>query len=143
LKTADQCCGDLEESLTNFVTQFQNLSGITIELAISPAVHEFSLAEEAEVQLLRIIQEALTNIRKHAATDQARVTLTVQNGALELTVSDNGRGFDPAHTQTGSRPHFGLGIMRERAKAVGAEFTLTSEPGAGTRVAVRLPLEEN
>jgi two-component system nitrate/nitrite sensor histidine kinase NarX len=93
--------------------------------------------------LLRIVQEALTNVRKHASATNAWISLRISDGVLELTVSDDGQGFDPDHVPTTHRPHFGLSTMRERAEAIGAEFDLDSEPGAGTRVTVRLSVVSN
>jgi len=84
----------------------------------------------------------LTNVRKHASATQARVSLRINDNILELTVADNGKGFDVEDYGLNHRPRFGLSTMRERAEAIGAEFNLDSEPGAGTRVTVRLALRE-
>jgi signal transduction histidine kinase len=89
------------------------------------------------------VQEALSNIRKHARASHVRVTLLNGGPRLELLVSDDGVGFNPAAVEpdraTG-RPRFGLGTMRERAEAIGAAFAIESEPGQGTRVRVGLSL---
>jgi signal transduction histidine kinase len=92
--------------------------------------------------LLRIVQESLANVRKHAAAASVQISLQIRDGVLELTVSDDGKGFDLVYMQTGARLHFGLSTMRERAKAIGAEFDLHSELGGGTRVTMRLPVRE-
>ncbi len=67
-----------------------------------------------------------------------RVQLTREDGWFELTVADDGRGFDPSLPQT--RHHYGLTTMRERARSLGGQFSLATSPGQGTRVVVRLPL---
>jgi signal transduction histidine kinase len=108
-------------------------------------MEKLALPAESELQLLRIVQEALSNVRKHSQASSA--SISVQNGGalVELTVSDNGRGFNPErvrHGEAGGRPHFGLSTMRERADAIGAEFLVESRPGAGTRVTVRLQTQE-
>ena len=71
----------------------------------------------------------------------AWVYLNYKPQYLELTVGDDGIGFDPAKPPTDHKPHFGLATMRERAEAMGAVFDVDSQPGAGTRISVRLPLE--
>ncbi len=88
-----------------------------------------------ENELLRILQESLTNIDKHAKADQVDVVWTVEGDHGELQITDNGRGFDPEH---GIRENaYGLVGMRERADVIGAKLTITSAPGAGTSIHLR------
>jgi signal transduction histidine kinase len=131
----------LPSALREFTTQYCQLCGVPVELSIAPAAEDLPLPAETELQLVRIVQEALANVRKHASANRASVSLRRENGHLELVVRDDGVGFDPDQLRAGQRPHFGLGTMRERAEAIGAEFNLSSQPGAGTSVRVRLPLE--
>ena len=98
------------------------------------------VAPEAEVQLVRIVQEALHNIRKHAGARIASVRLRRDGEAIVLVVEDDGAGFDPAAPAPDARRHFGLATMRERAESLGGALTLDSVPGVGTRVTVRIPL---
>ncbi|WP_440870581.1 GAF domain-containing sensor histidine kinase [Thiocystis violacea] len=97
----------------------------------------FELSATEELQLLRIVQESLANIRKHAQAHTVRVLLTRDAGGQHvLLIEDDGVGFSaPAD---GSRPgeHIGLSIMEERARRIGAELRIESEPGEGTRVEV-------
>jgi PAS domain S-box-containing protein len=88
--------------------------------------------------LFRIAQEALTNVVRHAGATSVSIVLQREGDALQMTVQDDGKGFDP---ETGG-PSMSLGVlgMRERAQAQGAIFELDSRPGSGTRVTVRLPL---
>ena len=88
-----------------------------------------SLPEDVTAALYRIAQEALNNIAKHAEASQISIWLRSDQTNTELRVSDNGCGFD-----TGSVPagHLGLGIMHERAKEIGAEFRIESEPDSGS-----------
>jgi signal transduction histidine kinase len=90
--------------------------------------------------LLRIAQEALTNIRKHASVERAEVSLQVIDRQLAITISDEGRGFEPDRPRPDRGLSFGLATMRERADAIGAEFYLTTRPGVGTTLTIRLPL---
>ena len=91
------------------------------------------LPAEVKVALYRIGQEALNNVAKHAGASQATVSLHCRPGRVALHVRDDGRGFDPAGLPLES---LGLGIMRERAEAIGAELTIESEVDQGTRVRV-------
>lgn len=129
-------------SLESFTDQFSELTGISIDLSLSPRDRFPSLSPEIELHILRIVQEALINVQKHAHVQQAWVHLSVNTRILEITIGDNGRGFDTENPSNDGQPHFGLAIMRERAEGVGASFHLDTEPGSGTRVTVRLPLEE-
>jgi signal transduction histidine kinase len=142
LKTAGQIGDGLTATLKDFAVQFNELCGVPVEVAVTPTVESLPLTTETELQLLRIVQEALTNIRKHASAARAWVSLQSYDNTLELTVGDDGMGFEPQHVRSNRRPHFGLSTMRERAEAVGAEFHLDAEPGAGTRVTVRLAVED-
>ena len=97
------------------------------------------LSPNAEVQLLRIVQEALANVRKHAAAREALVRLTEGDGCLEAVVEDDGVGLAPDALGRTSIPRFGLTTMRERAEAVGGTFAVDSTPGRGTRITVCMP----
>ncbi|MBI3361639.1 MAG: HAMP domain-containing protein [Chloroflexi bacterium] len=130
-------------ALEQYVERFREQSGISTDLVLGEGMGALELLPESEVHLLRIIQEALTNVRKHAAAAHAWVRFDLNGGrAISLTVGDDGRGFDPAVTDRDRRPHFGLHTMRERAEAVGGTFAVTSTPGGGTRVVVTLPLSK-
>jgi two-component system nitrate/nitrite sensor histidine kinase NarX len=88
---------------------------------------------EVKVALYRIAQEALNNIAKHAGASRASVSLHCQAKGVALRVSDDGRGFDASDISPQS---LGVGIMRERAQAIGAELEIESAPGEGTQIAV-------
>jgi signal transduction histidine kinase len=97
-----------------------------------------SLPAKIEANLLRIAQEALTNVFKHAHAKEVRIELTFDERGTCLGVSDDGIGFDPSLKAQDSG--FGLVSMRERAQGMGGELTLTSQPGCGTQVLVVVPL---
>jgi signal transduction histidine kinase len=92
-----------------------------------------TLPPEVQVGLYRITQEALNNVVKHAKASQAVVSLCCQPQQVELHIKDDGRGFEPEQV---SPEHLGLGIMRERAETIGANFKLQSRPGQGTHIEV-------
>ena len=100
-----------------------------------------SLPAETQVALYRICQEALNNIAKHAKAHQVEIDLRHTPRGVELHIRDNGRGFVTSEVITSD--HYGLGMMRERAEAVGAELTVTSQPGKGTEIAIRWGEQEN
>ncbi len=127
----------IAEALGVFMDRWQHQSGIAGELRIE---EDLKLPPTQELQLLRIIQEALSNIRKHSKAKQATVVLTTANGKLEGIVRDDGKGFDPAALQRTDFPRFGLAIMRERAESVGGGIEVDSQPGQGTQVRIELPL---
>jgi PAS domain S-box-containing protein len=97
------------------------------------------LSGRASVELLRILQEALANVRRHSAARSVEVRLWTDDEAVRLEVADDGRGFDPGTASAG----VGLSAMRERVEELGGEIEVSSRPGAGTKVAVRVPLEDD
>jgi two-component system nitrate/nitrite sensor histidine kinase NarX len=122
--------------LEQTVVEFQENSGIRVNLV---DVHDFDhLASEVQAQLIRIVQEALSNVRKHAHANQAWVECRMDSGDLILEVRDDGTGFSPEDIPAPSR--YGLQGMRERTELIGAEFQVISRPHEGTTVRVRLPL---
>ena len=133
----------LADALREYVERYREQSGVDVALEIGDGVDRAALAPGVEVQLVRIVQEALANVRKHARTNQALLRLDVVGGGggprLRVIVADEGHGFDLDATTVGS--HFGLAIMRERAEGVGGTFDVESAPGRGTRVVVTMPLE--
>lgn len=119
------------------------LEKLTARLAQETRVHvlfqndcrPFELDVAAELQILRIVQEAMANIRKHARAHTVRVLLTRQGSdGYVLLVEDDGVGFSAPGRSTHPGEHIGLSIMEERARRIGAELRLESEPGEGTRV---------
>jgi len=96
---------------------------------------------EAGVQLLRIIQEALTNVSKHAGVDEAQVKISCGPAGAMIEIADEGVGFDQSRSARG-RPvsGFGLNCMRERAEALSGTVCIESTPGVGTRIRLQFPL---
>ncbi|MGH9324102.1 MAG: sensor histidine kinase, partial [Vicinamibacteria bacterium] len=97
------------------------------------------LPPEVQVCLFRIAQEALRNAARHSRASEVNLSLQTNNGIIQLTVSDDGVGFDPA--QTSFRRSLGHASMRERARLVDGTLEVESSPGRGTRVAVSLPVK--
>ncbi len=134
--------GALVPSLRAYLAEYERIAGIPLRLEADEEVERLRLLPSTEIQLVRIVQEALANVRKHARAESATVRLGVEDGRLAVEVEDDGRGFDAERPRRRPGwPRFGLQTMRERAAAHGAELELESVPGHGTRVAVTLPLE--
>lgn len=126
---------DLRSWVGEAIRDFEILSGIPVTLEAAEEIH---LPREAHTQLQRIIQEALSNVRKHAAADAVHVAWDVaDDGWLALHIEDDGCGFYA--DGPGRDFHHGLRIMRERAQLLGGELQIESHPGQGTDVTVRLP----
>jgi signal transduction histidine kinase len=129
------------ETLQEYLDRWQSQSEVTVELRRSPPGYDPKLAPMSEVQLLRIIQEALSNVRKHAKARRAWVRLEPAGAGVEVVIEDDGVGFDPDGLRRSDLPRFGMATMRERAEAVGGTFQVAAVPNAGTRVIVHLPAE--
>ncbi|MFN8590435.1 MAG: PAS domain S-box protein [Thermomicrobiales bacterium] len=118
-----------------YVERYQATTGITVHLRHDGMARRFP--PEGEIAAYRVVQEALTNIARHAHTGEAWVTL-VRNGTLLLVVQDDGRGFDPAQIGESS----GLGGMRERVTLLGGTFQVETAPGEGTHLTALFPLDD-
>jgi PAS domain S-box-containing protein len=124
--------------LRRYLERFSAAYGLSVELAVGPELGDGAFGPAAQLQLLRIVQEALTNARKHARAEHVQVKLSASNGAVEVVVADDGQGFDPAQV-AGDGQRFGLRFMRERAAEVGGTVEVRSAPGRSTQVVVRVP----
>ncbi len=126
----------LDGWLKQVADDFESISGLPVDIHIGI---EYEFPVHVQAQLIRIVQEALTNVRKHAQAGRVRVTAREVDAELLLEVADDGRGFDPANSVAAAR--FGLRGMRERAESIGAEFQIMSHPHeGGTTVQLRVPL---
>ncbi len=119
--------------------EFRQKSEVDVKLRLD----ETSLPDipkNTQIQLLRIVQEGLTNIRRHAAATRATVTFTAENEQLITSIADNGCGFDPMTISNDGQVHLGLKIMRGRAERVGGNLIVQSQPGRGAKLVVSVPL---
>ena len=127
----------LLDSLRAYLVKFSDQCGIQTSLA-SDLDHELALSPRCEVQMIRVIQEALTNVRKHSGAKSAIVRITESSAATTFVVEDDGHGFD----QDGSHFNhdgFGLFTMRERMGLLNGSLTIDSALGRGTRVIASVP----
>lgn len=129
----------LAATLEDYLERYRSMAGFDIALYAAEEARTARLPHSTEVQVMRIIQEALSNVRKHANATRATVRLSGETRALAVEVSDDGSGFDPSARASTGWPHFGLQTMRERAESVGGRFSLESAPGMGTTVRIVVP----
>jgi len=130
------------QDVKDYLVQSNRFMDIQVQFDLDPRVDDYVVEGERRLQLLRILQEAISNIRKHSQARQAWVTLKiVPDDMLELTIRDDGVGFD---WNEGMQPgqHFGLATMQERARSIQADFVVSTGYNQGTVVQVHLPLEE-
>ncbi|UOD29368.1 type IV pili methyl-accepting chemotaxis transducer N-terminal domain-containing protein [Massilia violaceinigra] len=128
--------GNLIAALETTVDKFRRQTGIAAELVAD--VDGAPFPREQQLQLLFIVQEALSNVRKHAGASRVTVRLQDSHDFL-LSIEDNGAGFDPALLEGRGDSHVGIHIMRERAQRIEATLAVSSTPGAGTSIALTLP----
>ncbi len=128
-------------TLQSYLDGFSQNYDIQTELSIAPGLQEGNLALVTQLQLLRIIQEALSNARKHSAAKCVQVTIERQDSIARISIHDNGRGFDAGSKGGDTGHHFGLRFMRERAEQIGGALRLVSAPGHGTSVIVEVPVK--
>lgn len=128
--------------MTALFARVQQESSLTCHLAIDEALdaHPLALTPARTIGTYRLIQEALSNIRKHAKADTVTITLASEASYLKLTIQDDGVGFDPTTRLPG---HFGLDTMMERAEYMGGTGEIESSPRRGTRLTFLLPMDNH
>ncbi len=127
--------------LTQYLAKYEKNYGIHTRLEGSETIKAKAFEPLVEVQLLRILQEALTNIRKHANARSVRIAFVSEDGFVRVTIQDDGRGFDPQVSSGGMEEHVGMRMMHERAEEVGGSLSLQSAVGQGTELVVRVPVK--
>jgi two-component system NarL family sensor kinase len=129
----------LPEALDALIASFRRETGTDAEFVGPPTVERYPARVESG--LYRIAQEALTNVRKHAAASHVRVELLTHEDHLHLAIVDNGRGFNPKKTRSAETTDgFGLRGMNERAALLGGTLSMESRRGRGTRLEVQVPM---
>jgi signal transduction histidine kinase len=127
----------LPDALAEEAARWSVTSGVTAEVRTTGDAHV--LHPEVEVTLLRVAQEALANVAKHAAASRAWITLSYMGDVVTLDVRDDGAGFDPALAPDSDTGGFGLIAMRQRVQRLAGQLEIESEPGSGTVVSASLP----
>ncbi|HLB13241.1 MAG TPA: sensor histidine kinase, partial [Dehalococcoidia bacterium] len=140
LRTSPGTQGGFLPSLQSYLESYRETTGIQSRMKLRGKTGAIRLLPSAEIQLMRIVQEALSNVRKHAQARTVTVSFEMDGRELKVMVEDDGQGFDPEQIHPRGWPRFGLQTMRERAEAVGGRFRILSRPGGGTSVIIQLPV---
>ncbi len=125
----------LEPALKILLSDFAQRTGLEIQSTLEPV----ALSDRSQLTVYRLLQEALTNIAKHASPTRIEVSLNEHAGRVSVSISDNGRGFDPRRTSANA---YGLLGMRFRVESDGGQLLVESSPGAGTALRAWLPVSE-
>lgn len=131
--------GQLADVLASYVERWRLQAEIAANFEFASSV---ALAPQQELQLVRIVQEGLANVRKHSRAKSVRIAIEPIGApahGVRLTIEDDGIGFNPAALGRSEFPRFGLATMRERAESVGGSLRFETTPGHGARVVVELP----
>jgi signal transduction histidine kinase len=129
-------------TIREYLSRLPRMDGCEVELRVGEEAEDVALVPSTEIQLVRIVQEALSNVRKHAGASRVEVIVGVDEKAVGVEVVDDGRGFDPMLLDRTGWPRLGLQTMRERAQSIGGAFEVVSAPGEGTRIAVHVPVSK-
>jgi len=131
----------LVSALRAYLQSQATVSGLAIELH-APEAHDeasFRLPADYEIACFRVVQESITNALRHAAARRIDVRVARSGSRVSLSIQDDGRGFDPLTLdEAAARGHLGVLGMRERIRARGGQFSLTSTPGLGTVIQIEL-----
>jgi signal transduction histidine kinase len=127
-------------ALGNYVREFGNNTAIRVQFDVSKPF--IKLSPIAELQLLRIVQEAMTNVRRHAGASEVELKLENTGAAMEMLVRDNGQGFNLLDVEKSPPGYHGLNIIKERAEGLGGSLNISTAPGKGTELKVSLPVEK-
>ncbi len=128
--------------LAKDIVSFEKQYGLKVKLKLPTGFTGEELKPNVRINILNIIKEALNNIRKHSEADHVKISFSIAQEQLCVTVEDDGRGFDLNQHNSMTKTKFGLSIMRERALEIGAQIDIKSEEGKGSRVAFSVPINE-
>ena len=124
----------LEPALQRLIDTHRRDAAVTVDLEIR--LGEKRLPTDVETTMYRIVQEALTNIARHAGASRISILLTRKERAVVVVIEDDGAGFDPGHATAG----LGLTGMRERVTLLGGRLRVEANPGRGATIAAEVPL---
>jgi signal transduction histidine kinase len=127
-------------SLKQYLIDFQSYHGIRTELVLPNGLMENTFDPGEGAQILRVIQEAMANARKHSHAQTIKVNIELQGNRAYITISDDGVGFETGDVNLDKLHHFGLDFMKERMEQIGGSISVNSRPGAGTVVNMDTPI---
>lgn len=132
--------GDFFSALQEYLTEYQQYYGLDVRFTMDDS-SSLEFSPEVANQLMRIVQEALSNVRRHACAQKVWIQCWQDQGEIKISIEDDGSGFDPQEISTGdtSKQSFGLQIMRERVQYINGVLTIDSAPGNGTKILIQIP----
>jgi signal transduction histidine kinase len=128
----------LVAAIDHYAARVAEASKIAVRVEAPETARRLELTPEVEAQIFRIVQEALTNVRKHSGARRAEIVFSLDDGRLEVVITDDGNGI-VAEASPGDRPRYGLGAMRERADSIDATVEWTNPDDGGCRVRLSVP----
>jgi signal transduction histidine kinase len=137
LRTLAETPEEFSATVEDYLRKWEVQTGISVHADLAA---ELAVGGRVSLEVLRILQESLANVRKHAGASEVRVALSCLDGELTLAVRDNGCGFDLLSNKRNLSGRYGLVTMRERAQGVDGALTIESKPGTGTLVKAEIPL---
>ncbi len=137
LRTLPETSRAFSDVLREYVDRWKEQIGVSTHVSIDG---DLAIPAGIELQLVRIVQESLANVRKHAKATSVDLEVHYRNGKLRMTVTDNGLGFNTATRAPSEFPRFGLSTMRERAESIGGKLDIESAPGRGTTIRLEVPV---
>ena len=140
LRSAIDPATGLVPAIEAYARRFEEASKLVVDVRASGEARSVILPGAAQGHLFRVVQESLTNVRKHAEARRASVLLEVAGSSLVLSVTDDGRGMAAVEDRPTDWPHYGLAAMRERASAVGGAIEWVRTPEGGTLVRLMVPV---
>jgi signal transduction histidine kinase len=143
LRPTDLDALGLADACRNFCRQFQARTNLVVKTRLARFAQRCPPA--TELNLFRIVQEALNNVEKHAHAKTVRLQIASQPGGLLLRIQDDGHGFDPSVVKPDRRKEGGIGLtnIRERAAILGGTCEVVSAPNQGTTITVRVPCQDH
>lgn len=133
---------DFLTALEKNIAGFEAQTGLTVKFDIPAGLNGETIKPGVRIQMLSIVKEALSNIRKHAEAKHVEITLSFDKEKVCVMVQDDGKGFNMIPGQNIVKTKFGLDIMRERAKEIGGTLKIESAPGKGCRIILNVPIED-
>lgn len=127
-------------AIRNYLEGYSSNYGIQSQLTLDERLGNEPFKPDTRMQVFRILQEALSNARKHGKPHCVQVSFSLDDHQILMSIQDDGSGFDSSTSLVAGKGHFGLQFMRERAEAEGGSLEIVSKPGHGTQVVARLPI---
>jgi nitrate/nitrite-specific signal transduction histidine kinase len=127
----------LVAAVEDYAGRFTEASKIAVRVDATAPARRLDLAPDVEAQVFRIVQEALTNVRKHSGAGRAEISFAAAKGRLDVVITDDGHGIDSASAPT-DRPRYGMQAMRERAQSIGGTVEWTNPTAGGCRIELRV-----